>query len=107
MKRLISIFFTFMFLSFYFNTVIAFATPQSRTLTQGIYSVRDTNLLVGAPLTISLSPATSKALILVVDSDQVIQSLVRLNPQVQKQTLPALDYDYSLIILTNGKISFT
>lgn len=107
MKRFISIFFTFIFLPFCFNTIEVFAQPQFKTLSQGIYSVRDTNLLVGTSLTVRISPATSKAIILVIDSAQTIQSLVRLNPEIQQQTLPPLDYDYSLMIFTNGSILFS
>lgn len=107
MKRFIFIFFTFLFLSLCFNTINVSAGLQSRTLGQGIYSVRDTNLLVGAPLTVRITPVTSKAIILVIDSDQTIKALIRLDPQVQQQILPPLDYDYSLIIFSNGSISFS
>lgn len=104
MKRFISIFFTLMFLSLCFNTIDVYAIPKSKTLSQGIYNVRDSNLLVGAPLTVRITPATSKAIILVIDSDQTIHSLIRLNPQIQQQILPPLNYDYSLIIFSNGNI---
>lgn len=107
MKRFILVFFTLIFLSLCINTTTVFATPGTKTLSQGIYSVRNTNLLVGAPLTIRITPTTSKAIILVVDSDQTIKSLVRLDPQLQQQILPPLDYDYSIIIFSNGSISFS
>lgn len=107
MKRFIYIFFTLISLSLCFNTISAFAEPGTKTLGQGIHSVRSANLLVGAPLTVRITPSTSKAIILVVDSDQTIQSLIRLNPQIQQQTLPPLDYDYSIIIFSNGTISFS
>lgn len=106
-KRFIYIFITLISLSLCFNTISAFAAPQSKTLGQGIHGVRDTNLLVGAPLTVRISPATSKAIILVIDSNQTIKSLVRLDPQIQQQVLPPLDYDYSIMIFSNGSISFS
>jgi hypothetical protein len=96
-----------MFLLLYFNTVNTFASPQSKTLSQGIYNVRNTNLLVGTPFTVKVTSATSKAIILVIDSDQIIHSLIRLTPKIQQQTLPPLDYDYSLIIFSNGSVSFS
>lgn len=106
MKRFVSIFFTFLFLSLCF-TINVSAGLQSRTFGQGIYSVRDTNLLVGSPLTARITPATSKAIIIVIDSDQTIKALLKLDPKVQQQILPPLDYDYSLIIFSNGSISFS
>ena len=107
MKKFIWVFFTLIFLSLCVNTTNVFATAGAKTLSQGIYSVRNTNLLVGAPLTIRITPTTSKAIILVIDSDQTIKSLVRLDPQLQQQILPALDYDYSIIIFSNGNIEFS
>lgn len=107
MKRFISIFFTLMYLSLCFNIINVYAAPEYKTLSQGIYNVRDTNLLVGAPITVRITLATSKAIILVIDSNQTIHSLIRLNPQIQQQILPPLNYDYSLIIFSNGSISFS
>lgn len=106
MKRNIIIFFTSILLLFTMNIVTAFADP-AKTFTTGIYNARDTNLLIGAPLTVRITPSNSKAIILVIDSDQTIQSLVRLNPKVTQQVLPPLDYDYSLMIFTNGTVSLS
>lgn len=107
MKRFISIFFTFLFLSLCLNTIDVSAQPQSKTLTQGIYSVKNTGLLVGTPLTAKITPSNEKAIIIVVGSDQTIEALVRLNPQVTQQTLPPLNYDSSIIIFSNGSVIFS
>ncbi|WP_335339406.1 hypothetical protein [Clostridium beijerinckii] len=79
MKRLVTIFIILFFLLFNISTSIAIA--ETKTLTQGIYNVRDSNLLIGSPLTARITPVNSSAIIMIVDSNQVIQSLVRLNPK--------------------------
>ena len=107
MKRFVVIGSIFLFLSFSMNEVNVFAEPESKTLTQGFYNARDTNLLIGTPLTTRITPANSKAIILVIDSNQTIQALVRLNAKSTQQTLPPLDYDYSIIILGNGSVTFS
>lgn len=108
MKKFIYILSTFLFLSFSFNTINAFAQPEStKTLPQGIYSVRDANLLVGTPITVKATPTNSHLIILVIDSNQTIEALVRLNPQVTQQVLPPLSYDYSIVILGNGNVAFS
>ncbi len=104
MKKFIFIFFYFFILSFSFNTINAFAEPESKTLTQGIYNVKDANLLIENPITVKLTNANSKAIIIVIGPDQTIESLVRLNPQITKQTLPPLNSASSIIIYTNDSV---
>lgn len=106
MKKNIIIFFTSILLSFTMNTITTFADP-AKTFTTGTYNARDTNLLIGASLTAKITPSNSKAIIIVIDSDQTIQALVRLNPKVTQQILPPLDYDYSIMIFTNGTVSLS
>ena len=104
MKRFITIFSIFLLLLFSMNEVNVFAELESKTLTQGIYSARDANLLIGNPITARLTSADSKAIIIVIDLDQTIEALVRLNPQVTKQILPPLNYGSSVVIYTNDSV---
>ncbi|MFW2488726.1 hypothetical protein ACN077_09130 [Clostridium chromiireducens] len=105
MKRLINIFSIILLLSFSINTTITTAQVTSpKSLGQGIYSVRDANLLVGTRINVHITPANAKAIILVIDSDHTIEALVRLNTKITEQTLPPLNYDSSLIIFTNGSV---
>ena len=106
MKRSIIIFSIILFLSLNINVINSFA-QQSKTLTQGIYNARDANLLINTPITIRITPANSKAIILVINSDQTIEALVRLNSQLPQQVLPPLNYDDSIIIFGNGEILFS
>ncbi|WP_271812930.1 hypothetical protein [Clostridium beijerinckii] len=104
MKKFICIFSLLFFLSFSMNSASVFASTSPKTLTQGIYNVRDANLLVGTSLTARVTPTTGRAIILVVASDQTIESLIRLNPEVPQQVLPPLKFDYSLIIYGDGAV---
>jgi regulator of RNase E activity RraA len=88
------------------STVNAFA-QQHIKLTQGIYNVRDANLLIGTPITVKMTSSNDSAMIIVIDSDQTIQALVRLNPKVTQQVLPPLDYNYSIIIYGTGSVAFS
>ncbi|MFL0164528.1 hypothetical protein [Candidatus Clostridium helianthi] len=104
MKKFIYIFSILFFLSFSMNSISVFAQHPPRTLTQGIHNVRDANLLVGTALTARITPSNSRAIILVVASDQTIEALVRLNPEVPQQILPPLKFDYSIIIYGDGTV---
>lgn len=104
MKKFIRVFSIFVFLSIVLDTTSVFAKPEQKMLTQGIYNVRDANILVGTPLKARVTPTTGRALVLVVTSDQTIESLIRLNPEVPQQVLPPLKFDYSLIIYGDGTV---
>lgn len=103
MKRFIVIFSTFLFLSISLNTMSVFA-QQPKTLTQGIYNARNSNLLIGSPITAKMATPNDKAIIIVIDSEQTIHALVRLGPTIPQQVLPPLNYDYSLIIYGTGGV---
>lgn len=97
MKKFITIFSIFLFLSFNINTIKAVAEPK--TFTQGIYNVRDSNLLTGVNYSIQNTSPTNKSLILIIDSNQSIQELLRLEPNSPKYILKPLQSDYILVII--------
>ncbi|WP_315072575.1 hypothetical protein [uncultured Clostridium sp.] len=103
MKKFISILSIFLFLSISLNTICAFA-QQTKTLTQGIYNAKDNNLLIGTPIIVKMASSNDSAMIIVIDSKQVMHALVRLNPQITQQVLPPLDYTDSVIIFGNGSV---
>ena len=105
MKKFIIMLSVFLLISLHFIVIDAFAEP--RTLKQGIYNVRDANLLVDTPYTIKLTSANDKAIVIIVDSDQTIESLARLNPRVGQQILPPLKSDSTIIIFTSGSVLFS
>ncbi len=103
MKRFIVIFSTFLFLSISLNAISVFA-QQTKTLTQGIYNARDSNLLIGSPINVKMASSSDKAIIIVIDLEQTIHALVRLGPTIPQQVLPPLNYDYSLVIYGTGGV---
>ncbi|WP_026888338.1 hypothetical protein [Clostridium beijerinckii] len=105
MKKFISIFLIFFFISTYFNITGVSAEPK--TFKQGIYTWSDTGLPANSPITIKLGASTNKAIVMVVDSDQTMEALLRLNTRVAQQTLPPLTYTSSIIIFTDGNVIFS
>ncbi|WP_242835762.1 hypothetical protein [Clostridium sp. DL-VIII] len=103
MRKFFIIFSIFLFLSISLHTISAFA-QQTKTLTQGIYNVRDNNLLIGSAITVKMAEPNDKAIILVLDPEQTIHALVILDPTIPQQVLPPLDYDYSLVIYGTGGV---
>lgn len=105
MKKIMIIFSVFLFLSFSINVITANAQPK--TLKQGIYNVRDIGLLIDTPLTVKIDSPTSKAIVEIIDSDQNIQELVRLNPNTPSHTIKPFDYGSSIIIFTPSSVTFS
>jgi hypothetical protein len=103
MKKFIFIFSIFIFLSLSINTITTLAKP-AKTLTQGIYNARDTNLTVGSPMTVKITSPNDKAIVMIIDSNQNIQELVRLNPESQEHVLKPLSYGYSIIVFGSNVI---
>ena len=103
MKKIFSI---ILIILLYFNTIDVFAETQPKTLTQGIYTWNELGLPSGSPIAIKLGGSTNKAIVMVIDSDQTIEALVRLNNRIGQQTLPPLNYTSSIIIFTDGSVVF-
>lgn len=105
MRRFIAIFFILLFLLLSINTLNAFAQPK--TLTQGIYNARDSNLLVGTPITARITSSNDRAMIMIIDSDLNIRELIKLGPESTEHVLKPLNYDSSIIIFGNGTVAFS
>lgn len=102
MKKFIAIFSIFLFISFNLNTTKANADP--RTFTQGIYNVSDSHLLIGVNYNVQNTSPLSKSLFLVIDSNQTIQELLRLEPNSPKYVLKPLQSDYLIVIIGASNI---
>lgn len=107
MKRFIAILCIILFLSLSVNKITIFAQPESKTLTQGIYNARDTNLLIGTPINVRLTDPNDRALIIIVDSNLNIRELIKLGSQSSEHVLKPLDYDSSIIIFGNGSVTLS
>jgi len=105
MKKFVTIFSIFLFLSFSMNIVTTVAQPQS--FSQGIYNVRDSKFLVDTSYSIQNTSPNDKALLMVIDGNQQIQELIRLEPNSPKYYLKPLQYDFLIVIIGKGQLVFS
>ena len=105
MKKFATIFSIFLFLSFSMNTITAIAEPKS--LSQGIYNAKDSKFLIGTSYTIQNTAPNDKVLLMVIDGNQQIQELIRLEPNSPKYYLKPLDYDFLVVIIGKGQVTFS
>ncbi|ALB44901.1 MULTISPECIES: hypothetical protein [Clostridium] len=106
MKRYVILIFIFLLISS--TTISQLAYGQvGKTLSQGIYSARDANLKIGSPMAAKIDSPNSRVIIIVIDSDQQLQELIRLGPQSPQHTIKPLDYGSSIIIFGTSPVTFT
>lgn len=105
MKRFISLLSIFLLLSFSINTINAFS--DSKTFTQGLYKIEDTGLSTGITYNIRNTSPTGKSVIIVFDSNQMIQELIRLEPNSPDYPIKPLNFGSLIIIIGAGNILFS
>jgi len=103
MKKFITIFSIFLFLSFSMNTVTTLAQPKS--FSEGFYSIKDLGLLENVTYNVQ-NVADYNGFIIVFDSDQKIQQAVSLEPHSSKHPLKAIRNTDRIVILGQGQLSF-
>ncbi len=104
MKKFIVTFSIFLFLLFSVNTINAFAA--SKNLTQGLYALKDSVLTAGVDYNVQ-NNSSGRAMLLIVDTNQLIQELIRFEPNSRKYTLKPLNYGDIIIIITAGNLEFS
>lgn len=104
MKKFIVPFSIIVFLLFSMNTINAFAA--SKTLTQGLYTLKDSGLSAGVDYNVQ-NNSSGRAMLLIVDSTQLIQELIRFEPNSRKYTMKPLNYGDIIIIVTAGNLEFS
>lgn len=105
MKKFISIFFIFLFLSLSVNIKVAFAEPK--VLTQGLYTLKDVQLSTGINYNVRNISPSNRSLLIIVDSNQMIQEMIRLGPDSQKYNLKPLNYGDIIIIIGASNLEFS
>lgn len=105
MKKFIIIFSVFLFLSFTMNTINASA--ESKAFTQGIYNIRDSNFMTGVNYAVENTSPNNKSLLLIIDSNQVIQEFIRIEPNSPKYTLKPFQSDYMIVIIGASTLVFS
>lgn len=104
MKKFIVPFSIILFLLFSMNTINAFAA--SKTLTQGLYTLKDSGLSAGVDYNVQ-NNSSGRAMLLIVDSNQLIQELIRFEPNSRKYIIKPLNYGDIIIIITAGNLEFS
>jgi hypothetical protein len=88
------------------NAVTAIA-QQPKTFTQGIYRVKDIGLLTGSTYNVRNNSTNSKAIVIIIDSNQMMQEFIRLEPNSPNYLIKPLDYDTLIVIIGASDIVFS
>ena len=104
MKKFITIFSIFLFISFSMNTS-TFAQPKS--FSEGFYTLKDLHLMANTPYNIENISNDSQSFMIVIDSNQRIQQSMRLEHNSPKYITMPFQYDNRIVIIGNGKLTFS
>lgn len=96
---------TFTFLLLFLFTVNVNAAPI--VLNQGMYSARDSGLTITSPMTAKINNPNGRVILIIIDANQSIKELVRLEPSSVEHTLKPLDYGSYIIIFGNTPVTFS
>ena len=102
MKKFITTFLIDLFLLFGMSTN---AIAQTKVLTQGMYSIDNTKLLTGIKYKVR-NTSTGKSLLIVIDVNESIQQLLRLEPNSPEYILKPLNFGDTLIIIGASNLEF-
>lgn len=103
MKKTFTTFSVVLFLLFTLTSNVA---GQNKTLSQGMYNMIDTKLQPGITYKIR-NISTSKSLLLIVDNNQIIQQLMRLEPTSPEYILKPLNSSDIIIVIGAAKLEFS
>lgn len=105
MKKFIYIFFIFLFLSFTINTVATVAAPES--FSEGFYYAKDLNIMENVKYCVENISPSYDGYIIIFDDQQRTQQAVRLEHNSQKHILLPIKYNYKVVIIGQGEITFS
>ena len=105
MKKFITIFSIFLFLSFSMNTTITLAQPP-QDFSEGFYDVGTLKLVPNVSYNVR-NISASRVLMIIVDSNEVIQQVLRFEPNSKQYVMIPLQFEYKIIIIGNGQLSFS
>ncbi|AJG99458.1 hypothetical protein LF65_02888 [Clostridium beijerinckii] len=104
MKKIISIFSIFLFLSFGISTIDSFAA--TKTLPQGMHTLKDSGLSTGIDYNVE-NNSSGRAMLFIVDSNQLVQESIRFEPNSRKYTIKPLNYGDIIIVIGAGNLEFS
>ncbi|WP_243156206.1 hypothetical protein [Clostridium sp. C2-6-12] len=100
-------FFTsFLVILFLFFTLPSNVVGEIKSLTQGMYNITDAKLQPGITYKVR-NTSTSKSLLLIVDNNQSIQQLMRLEPTSPEYILKPINSSDLIIVIGAAKIEFS
>jgi adenylate kinase len=102
MKKVFTVFSVILFL---FITLPSNAAGEYKSLTQGMYNITDAKLQPGISYKVR-NTSTSKSLLLIIDTNQSIQQLMRIEPTSPEYILKPLNSSDMLIVIGAGKLEF-
>ncbi|EHJ00479.1 hypothetical protein CDLVIII_3937 [Clostridium sp. DL-VIII] len=105
MKRFIASSSIFLFLLFTASTITAVAQPK--IYSQGFYSLKDLGLLENVSYNVQNNEPYVKGLVIIIDTNQDIQQVIKIQPNSSKNPLIPLKNDYKFIISGNVKLTFS
>ena len=105
MKKSVIIFSIFLFLSFNMLIVTCMAAPIA--LKEGFHTMKDLNLSPNTVHTIQNNSPNEYAFVIIFDSNQIVQELIRLSPQSEKYILPSIETGYQMVMVGNGEVTIS
>lgn len=104
MKKFVLILSIFMLLTFNLNTISTFAQTK-QTFSEGIYTINDLKLLPNVPYRVQ-NISGGKSFISILNSDLVLEQSIRFEPNSLQYLLNPMQYDYKIVIVGSGQLSF-
>lgn len=88
-----------------FNINITPSMAAAKVFKEGFYKAVDLNLPLDVTHTIQNNSFNERSLLIILDTNQIIQQVIRLKPQSEKYTLAPIQSGYTLIIAGDGEVS--
>jgi hypothetical protein len=105
MKKFIILFSIFLFVAFNQNIITTSAQPP-QTFSQGIYKIKDLNLLPNVEYAIrNVSPI--ETYVIIFDGNKKIDQTIRVEGNSIKYVMKPMKEDYNIIIFGGGQLSIT
>ncbi|HEX9026564.1 MAG TPA: hypothetical protein VF839_08925 [Clostridium sp.] len=102
MKKFSIILILFLFLLPNITTTTSYA--QQKTLREGDYRASDLNLLPNNDYSVENISTSDSAVVIIFDSNSIIQELIDLVPQSGKYNLPIINKDYEIMVIGKGQV---
>jgi len=102
MKKFSIIFSILLFLSF--NMLIVPSIAQPKSFKEGFYTTDHLNLSPNTAHTVQNNSPNEYVVVVIFDSNQIVQQLIRLDPQSEKYILVPMQTGYKMVIVGNGEV---